>query len=146
MLAKLKRPSLYINHGVWLFKDGRLPPIKRKILSLDFTLTQDKTFSVKRLFVDGVGWCTPEVVYMTRAETLPMCINVLKRDLAIAVEGGSAELKKLENERIELEQRLEGWNKKVVDVREKFNEVENSLRAELERARERLDLYRKEKK
>lgn len=69
MLEHFKRPGLYLNHGVWFFKENRGYPIKNKItqINVEFSLLG---FRVLEIFVNGAGWLKPNQVYMTRRSAL----------------------------------------------------------------------------
>lgn len=68
MLKKLKRPELYINYGVWVFLPENNELVKRKIQYVNVTYNLNYEFSVKNVFVQGIGNFSPEDVYMSRKE------------------------------------------------------------------------------
>lgn len=77
MLAKFKRPGLYINHGVWVFKEKYDYPIKAKIWSVVTDHTSEG-FRVSCVYVQGVGRLEPNEVYMTRRAALAESVRKLK--------------------------------------------------------------------
>ena len=77
MLAKFKRPGLYINHGGWVFKELCDYPIKAKIRAVETVHTSDG-FWVSHVHVQGVGQLVPDAVYMTRRAALTESVRKLK--------------------------------------------------------------------
>ena len=80
MLAKFKRPDMYINYGVWVFEDGLDYPTKHKIKSMQMAFNEEGFF-IKEVFLDSVGWVSADSVYMTKLEA---CADQI-RDLQYAV-------------------------------------------------------------
>lgn len=135
MLAKFKRPSLYINHGVWVFRKGFCYPIKRKILQVEVTFNQ-VDYAVTRVYVDDLGWRTPEQVYMTHKETLPMQATVLKHKLAYTLTVGNSQLDIALRERSELLSRLKALDAKLEDCKEEFEAKEGAIKKAIEKTQE----------
>ena len=82
MLSKLKRPSLYINHGVWVIvkEDCSDTAVKGKISSVNGY--HDSTgFHVDSVSIQGVGVFKASDVYMTRAAALTSAEWRLRDDL-----------------------------------------------------------------
>lgn len=80
MLSKLKRPSLYINHGVWVLLNGSYYPVKKKINRVVIDYGVDD-YRVRELFIPGAGWLKPEQVYMTRAQAVTLTRKKLEQRL-----------------------------------------------------------------
>lgn len=135
MLSKLKRPGLYINHGVWVFLKGFCYPVKRKILRVEVTFNQ-ASYVVSRVEVDDLGWCTPEQVYMTRKETLPMQTTKLRNKLAYTLSVGNSELGAALRDRSELLKRLKALDAKVEAYKEEFGAKEDAIKKAIEKAQE----------
>ena len=132
MLKHLKRPGLYINHGVWVFCKGSCYPVKRKILQIELLFESD-TYTVKQVNVDGVGWRTPEQVYMTRKETLPMQTAILKHKLAYTLGVGNGELDRIVRERAELLRQLKAFDSKSEAYVKELGAAEDVIKKALEK-------------
>ena len=81
MLKKLKRPELYINHGVWVFLQKTNELVKRKINSIEVVYYHNCDFSITSVYVQDIGKFSPEDVYMTRKEAFKEEIKKLQTAL-----------------------------------------------------------------
>lgn len=122
MLAKMKRPNLYINHGVWVFLPKTNELVKRKIQSITVQFWRD-CFSVDAVYVDGVGELSPEDVYMSRKEAFTAGIKKLQKSLNECqeeIEWKKACLEREIREEENKEKPLTFALKKVLESQDKF--------------------------